>query len=203
MKVAKVYERMANLRTNFGPVNPQADAVPGIVFGKSEHRWPGENQAGKVDARRRIRSSHRAVEVQIVVERNACPASRPFLSLHPTVLPLWIPKQKPPSLRSRVGMPGVQHQAPRGSERSLQPERRRYKATRRYGNPRDTKRLWTACKTHDSGQRCVKQESPGFGPGEVQYRGGRQVRNVTIAEVVIILVSEGKHGRSYLRRTES
>src|SRR5262249_989891 len=47
--------------------------------------------------------------------------------------------------------------------------RRRYKATRRYGNPRDTKRLWTACKTHDSGQRCVKQESPGFSPGEVQF----------------------------------
>src|SRR5215467_7000169 len=65
-------------------------------------------------------------------------------------------------------MPGVQHQAPQGSERSLQPERRRDKATRRYGNHRDTKRLWTACKTRDSGPRCVKQESPGFRPGEVQ-----------------------------------
>src|SRR5215471_16197038 len=65
-------------------------------------------------------------------------------------------------------MPGVQQQAPQGSERSLQPERRRDKATRRYGNHRDTKRLWTACKTRDSGPRCVKQESPGFCPGEVQ-----------------------------------
>src|SRR5215469_13005209 len=65
-------------------------------------------------------------------------------------------------------MPGVQQQAPPGSERSLQPERRRDKATGRYGNHRDPKRLWTACKTHDSGQRCVKQESPGFSRREVQ-----------------------------------
>src|SRR5215471_6674782 len=59
-------------------------------------------------------------------------------------------------------MPGVQDKAPQGSERSLQPESRRDKATRRYGNHRDAKRLWTACKTRDSGPRCVKQESPGF-----------------------------------------
>src|SRR5215469_16736382 len=77
-------------------------------------------------------------------------------------------------------MPGVQPQAPQGSKRSLQPERRRDKATRRYGNHRDTKRLWTACKTHDSGPRCVKQESPGFSRGEVQIAVFR--RRIPMAE---------------------
>jgi hypothetical protein len=38
------------------------------------------------------------------------------------------------------------------------------------GNHRDAKRLWTAYKTHDSGQAGVNKESPAFRRGEVQLQ---------------------------------
>src|SRR5215467_1511622 len=98
-------------------------------------------------------------------------------------------------------MPGVQQQAPQGSERSLQPYRRRYSTTRRYGNHRDTKRLWTACKTHDSGQRCVKQESPGFCPGEVQLLSlaARYVPNTIMIAPVTVLCRLRKTAEDRIR----
>src|SRR5215469_4904193 len=65
-------------------------------------------------------------------------------------------------------MPGVQQQAPQGFQCCSESERRRHSTTRRCGNHRDAKRLWTACKTRDSEPCCMKQESPGFCRGDVQ-----------------------------------
>jgi Probable transposase len=65
-------------------------------------------------------------------------------------------------------VPCLSDPTPEGLQCSSESARRRDQTTRCYGNPRDVKRLWAACKTRHGGQCWLKQESPAFRRGEVQ-----------------------------------
>src|SRR5215467_16031571 len=92
-------------------------------------------------------------------------------------------------------MPGVQHQAPQGFQRCSESEKRRYSTTRRYGNPRDAKRLWTAYKTRDSEPCWVKQESPTFRRGEVQNHSSNDSDRAIVREDQPRAADRGGAGR--------
>jgi len=93
MKVAKVHERLANLRTNFShQLTHTLMRYPALCLENLSIQGLAKTKLAESMLDAAFGQVIEQWKYKIVVERNPCLASRPFLSLNPTVLALWIPK---------------------------------------------------------------------------------------------------------------